>query len=167
MTSNTVSFTASATLAAGVGAEVDVLLDGKLLGQVTVGSSTQTYTFSTPVSLNTAHDVQIEYVNDTVINGQDRNLTLNSIAVNGQTVSATSPYEVYHATGQGNFASDGAMNWNGTAEFSLPASMFGGSSSSTPAAGFYVSTTGSDSGDGSAAHPFATLAKAVTAMEQS
>ena len=51
MASNVVSFTASATLAAGVGADVQVLLDGKLLGEVTVGSSTQTYSFNTPVSL--------------------------------------------------------------------------------------------------------------------
>src|ERR1700744_1328965 len=169
MASNVVSFTASATLAAGVGADVQVLLDGKLLGEVTVGSSTQTYSFNTPVSLNAAHDVQIVYTNDHVINGQDRNLNLQSISVNGQSVSATSPYEVYHANGQGNIASSGAMNWGGTAEFKLPASMFGGTTTTPPpsTAGFYVSTTGSDSGDGSAAHPFATIGRAVTAMEQS
>jgi hypothetical protein len=35
------------------------------------------------------------------------------------------------------------------------------------ATGFYVSTMGSDNGDGRAAHPFATIGRAVQAMENS
>src|ERR1700722_19323486 len=165
---DTISFTASASLAGGIGAEVNVILDGVVIGSTTVGSATETYSFNTTLATGVGHDIQIQYTNDTVINGQDRNLYLNSIGIDGQTVSANSSYEVYHAEagGQGDFASDGNMYWNGTAEFSIPASFF--PSSSTPAAaGFYVSPTGSDSGNGSSAHPFATLAKAVTEMEQS
>src|SRR5260370_6208807 len=37
----------------------------------------------------------------------------------------------------------------------------------SPASGFYVSTTGSDSNDGSFAHPFASLAQAQSAMQHS
>ena len=167
MTSNVVSFTASSTIANGQGAAVDVLLDGKLIGSATVGSSTQTYSFNTTVSAGSAHDLQIVYKNDSVVNGQDRNLSLKSITINNQTIAATSSYEVYHANGQGDIASSGTMNWGGTAEFKLPASLFGGTTPPPSSPGFYVSTTGSDSGDGSAAHPFATIGRAVTAMEQS
>ena len=165
--SDTISFTASSTLAGAIGAQVNLIVDGKVIGSATVGTAAATYSFNTTLAANTAHDIQVQYTNDAVINGQDRNLSLKSIGVDGQTISATSSYEVYHAQGQGNLSSDGNMYWNGTAEFSLPASLFPGSSGSTTAPGFYVSTSGSDSGDGSAAHPFATLAHAVSVAAQS
>jgi len=172
---STITFTASSTLAQKVGAHVNVFVDGQKIGSTYVGSTTATYTFTAPnLALNTAHDIQIVYDNDTVIKGQDRNLHLNSISVDGKSYAATSPYEVYNATGQGSFASDGNMYWNGTAEFKLPASEFGGTLPSSPPpppppppAGFYVSPTGSDSNNGSATTPFKTLAKALSAMEGS
>ena len=180
MASNVISFTASSTLAGGVGAHVNVLLDGKVIGSTTVGSATATYSFNTTVTANTAHDVQIQYTNDTVVNGQDRNLILKSIGINGQTVSATSSYEVYHAQagGQGDLASNGNMYWNGTAEFKLPASISGGTTNppSPPpppppppptGAAFYVSTSGSSSGSGSASNPFSSVQQAITAAEHS
>ena len=123
-----ISFNASSTLSGGVGAKVNVLLDGKVIGSTTVGTATATYSFNTTLTANTAHDIQIQYTNDTTSNGQDRNLKLNSIGINGQSVSATSSLEVYHANGQGDIKSSGAMNWGGTAEFKLPASYFPGSS---------------------------------------
>jgi parallel beta-helix repeat protein len=165
------SFTASSTLAAGVGAHVNVLVDGKKIGSTFVGSTTKTYTFKTPLMAGIGHNIRLVYTNDTVVNGHDRNLDLKSVSVNGHAVLATSAREIYHALGRGNLHSTGAMNWNGNAEFKLPASMFTGTSPSpdraalTPA--YYVSTRGSDSGDGSAAHPFKTLGRAVSAMESS
>src|SRR5262249_738138 len=107
---------------------------------------------------------------DTVKNGQDRNLTLNSIAVNGHTVRSTSVYETYNAHGQGHIHSSGAMNWDGNAAFKLQGWVFTGTSPTpptSPAPGFYVSASGRDSGNGSAAHPFKTLGRAVSAMESS
>jgi parallel beta-helix repeat protein len=163
---NVISFTASAALANGVGADVNVIVDGKVIGTTVVGATTQTYSFDTTLATGVGHDIQIQYTNDAVVNGQDRNLSLKSVGVNGQTVSATSSYEVYHAQGQGNLAADGNMYWNGTAEFSLPSSFFPGSSTPS-AAGIYVSTSGSDSGSGSTGSPYASLAKAVSAAEQS
>jgi hypothetical protein len=167
-----IRFTASSTSAKNVGAHVNVIVDGKKIGSTFVGSKVSTYSFNMPkLAAHTAHDVRIVYNNDTVINGQDRNLLLKSITVDGKTVSATNSHEVYHAPGQGNLASDGNMYWKGTAEFKLPASMFPGSTPKPPphpaTRAFYVSTTGSDSGNGSAAHPFATLTKALSAMENS
>ena len=169
MANYALSFTASSTLAGGVGAHVNVLVDGKKIGSTFVGSTAKTYTFNTSLMSGTGHDIRVVYTNDTVVNGQDRNLDLKSIAVNGHAVLAASASEVYHAAGQGNLHSTGAMNWNGNAEFKLPA--FTSTSPSpgvTPlASGYYVATTGSDSADGSAAHPFKTLNRAISAMESS
>ena len=126
-TSDLVSFTASGTQAAGVGPLVTVLADGRTIGTTSVGTAVTTYSFSTTLAPNTAHNIQIKYTNDNVINGQDRNLILKSIAVDGRTVLATSQYEVYHSAvggGPGDLASNGNMYWSGTAEFSLPASLF-------------------------------------------
>jgi hypothetical protein len=125
--SDVVSFTASGTLAGGVGPLVTVVADGRILGTTSVGTAVTTYSFSTSLAPNTAHNIQIQYTNDDVINGQDRNLILRSIGVNGQTVLATSQYEVYHSGafgGPGDLASNGNMYWSGTAEFKLPASLF-------------------------------------------
>ncbi|MDB5393067.1 MAG: hypothetical protein JWM91_573 [Rhodospirillales bacterium] len=178
MASNLITVSASATLANGVGPHMNVVVDGKTIGSATVGTSLATYSFNATLSPNAAHNIQVVYDNDSVINGQDRNLLLRSISVDGQSFSANSSYEVYSAQGQGNLAGDGNMYWNGSAKFSLPASVF--SASGTPAPGpapspaptpsgpgFYVSTSGGDGADGSSAHPFATLTRAVLAMEAS
>jgi hypothetical protein len=122
---------ASASLAAGVGAHFNLVADGTVIGSATVAStSTQTYSFRTALAGGgtAAHDIQVRFDNDAVINGQDRNLYLQSIAVDGQTTQATDRSEVYHATGTatsgygpGDIASSGNMYWQGTAEFQLPA----------------------------------------------
>ena len=137
--SDVVSFTASASLAQNVGPLVNVIVDGRTIGSTSVGTASATYSFNTTLTANTAHDIQIQYTNDTVINGQDRNLILNSIAVDGRTTLATSSFEVYHVPsvlGYPNniIASDGNMYWTGTAEFSLPATQFPAMSAAVKAA---------------------------------
>jgi hypothetical protein len=131
-----VSFTAYGTPAQSVFPLVNVIVDGKTIGSTSVGASTATYSFNTTLTPNIAHDVQIQYVNDNLINGQDRNLFLSSITVDGRVVAATSSYEVYHAEAgnQGDIPSSGNMYWNGTAEFSLPASLFPVTSAAVKAA---------------------------------
>ena len=102
-------------------------MDGKQVGSTSVTGTTATYSFNASFAPNVPHDVQIQYGNDTVISGQDRNLYLSSIGVDAQVVSAKSTYEVYHSKiggGPGDIPSSGNMYWNGTAEFSLPASLF-------------------------------------------
>jgi len=166
---DTVVVTASATLAGGVGAHFNLIVDGKTVGDATVGTALQGYTFHTTVAAGQAHDVQVVYDNDTVINGQDRNLNLQSIAVDGRLTTASDSHETYTPVGQNAIAGSGNMLWSGTADFALPASDFPSSPpTSTPLPpGFYVATSGSDSSDGSMAHPFATLAQAQSAMEHS
>jgi hypothetical protein len=179
---DTITFTASATLAQNVGAHVNVIVDGQNIGSTYVGATTATYSFNTTLAPNSAHDVKLVYDNDAVVSGVDRNLQLNSIGINGKTYAATSAYEVYHATGgPGDIASSGNMYWNGTAEFSLPASEFSSTtpppppppppppstSPSTPAPGFYVSASGGSGGNGTASSPFGTLQQALNAAEGS
>jgi hypothetical protein len=104
-----------------------VIVDGKKVGSTSVATTYTTYSFNATLTPNVAHDIQIQYINDTVISGQDRNLYLRSITTNGLVTLATSAYEVYHSAvggGPGNIASSGNMYWNGTAEFSLPAALF-------------------------------------------
>jgi hypothetical protein len=102
------------------------VVDGVTIGTTSVGTTSTTYSFNTTLAPNTAHDIQIQYTNDIVVNGQDRNLILSSIGVDGKTVLATSQYEIYHAQagGQGDLMGNGNMYWSGTAEFSLPATFF-------------------------------------------
>jgi len=124
-TTDVVSVTAYGTPAASVYPLINVIADGKTIGSTSVGPATATYSFNTSLAPNTAHDIQIQYTNDDVINNQDRNLLLSSIAIDGRAVAATSSYEVYHAVaGPGDLPSNGNMYWTGTAEFSLPASLF-------------------------------------------
>ena len=177
-TATTIVVNASASLAAGVGADFTLLVDGQKVGSATAGTAENAYTFQTNLTAGEAHDIQVEYTNDTVIDGQDRNLFLQSISVNGTTVPATSSYEVYDpiaGVNQADKPGDGNMYWDGTANFTLPASFFPASSTTTPPAtstsdppsAFYVSTSGSASGTGTQANPFATLAQAQSAMENS
>ena len=128
---DTIAVNASASLAGGVGAYFTLIVDGITIGSATVDStSTQAYSFNTALvgGGSAAHDIQVKFENDAVINGQDRNLYLQSISVNGQTTAATSGAEIYHATGSastgfgpGDVTSSGNMYWQGAAEFSLPA----------------------------------------------
>ena len=129
--SDTVVVNASASLANGVGAHFNLVVDGVTIGDATVSSTTtQAYSFNTTLAggSSAAHNIKVLFDNDAVINGQDRNLYLQSISVNGQTTAATDSHEVYHATGSastgfgpGDLASNGSMLWQGTAEFNLPA----------------------------------------------
>ncbi|MFC0406629.1 right-handed parallel beta-helix repeat-containing protein [Roseomonas elaeocarpi] len=180
LTTYEISVNASATLAQGVGAHFRLLVDDVQVGDATVGTNQQSYDFDASLDSSKAHSIKVVYDNDTYVDGQDRNLLLQSISVNGNTVQATDAREVYHATGgPGDLQSTGDMVWAGTAEFNLPSSVFGSGSTSNPVSSlapaasasapnaFFVSTTGSDAADGSAAHPFASLARAVAAMEGS
>jgi hypothetical protein len=123
-----VAFSASASLAQGVGPHVNVLVDGKTIGSANVGASSATYSFNTTLTRNMAHDIQIQYTNDISIPGQDRNLFLASITVDNQVIPSSSRYEVYNAPGHGTFPRSGSMYWDGIANFNLPKTLFAGNS---------------------------------------
>ena len=185
--SDTIIVNASATLAAGQGADFDVIVDGTRIGNATAGTMESGYSFNTTLSPGAPHDIEVVYTNDATANGQDRNLLLQSINVNGQTIAASSDVETYTATGNNGavYSGDGNMYWAGSASFQLPASFFQAgtvqpvsaptqslaparsSSAAATGAAFYVASSGNDAGDGSSGNPFATLGRAQQAMENS
>jgi hypothetical protein len=122
-----VGFTASSSLLRGLGAHVNVFVDGKFIADTYVGTQTATYSFATSkLAPNVAHLIQLQYNNDLVIPGQDRNLYLTSITVDKQVFLARGKYEVYQSVSHGTFPSRGAIYWNGVVNFNLPASLFPG-----------------------------------------
>jgi uncharacterized protein (DUF1800 family) len=66
---------ARADLAAGVGAQMQVRLDGELLGTVDVDSITATdYSFTPAAPLAAGARIDLSFTNDANVNGEDRNL---------------------------------------------------------------------------------------------
>ena len=108
---STITFTAYSSLAQGIGAHVDVIVDGRKVGSTYVSATTKPYAFTANLAPNTPHDVKLVYDNDPVVNGADRNLYLKSINVAGHAVAATSRYEVYHVWGQGNHSGATAIGF--------------------------------------------------------
>ncbi len=114
---------ASGQAAGGVWPQFRLLLDGVELGQATVGStSAGRYTFKAQVAPDQAHKVQIVYFNDGYVNGQDRNLLVKSLEVNGKTVASTSPLVTYDKgapDGKDVVPGQEGMWWNGALDFAL------------------------------------------------
>jgi hypothetical protein len=110
---STLTFTASSSLAQNVGAHVSVIVDGQK-----VGSTSSTYSFNANTALDTAHDAQIVNDNDTVVNGQYRNLIPKLISVDRKNFAATGSNEVYHSQDMGSLAGNDNIYLSGTAEFS-------------------------------------------------
>ena len=80
---------AGADVAAGVGAMMTVRVDGIALGTVEVNSASfSSFSFPAP-TLKAGSKVDVVFTNDAVINGQDRNLYVSSVAGGGQWVLPT------------------------------------------------------------------------------
>jgi parallel beta-helix repeat protein len=150
---------APSALTGGVGAQSSVLVNGVIVGVVAIGGSTATYSSKTGhATTATDRGIQIRYGDVAPANGQDERPASSANGVNAQPVGVADSLEARH--GHGEPIADGATGDKLPAiRFALPRTR------ASPA--FYVSTSGSDGGDGTAAHPFATLTRAVSAMEQS
>ncbi|NML27864.1 calcium-binding protein [Zoogloea dura] len=130
----TIVVSARATLAAGVGAQMEVWLDGKKIGSIVVDSTTtKTYQFTTDLNISTeASKLDLLFTNDAVINGEDRNLIVSSVKLNGHEMKPTDP-GVTLDKGGGATAFDNkdvipgqaGLYWNGALRFTLPVSVFG------------------------------------------
>ena len=164
-----------------------LIVDGAIVGQQTVTATSTSYAFAESLSTNITHRIQVAFYNT---NGA-RALELQSISVNGTVYSATDPSEIY-VSRVGTVTGVGDLQYGGIATFQIPAGtttttvppvtvtptpvtpvtvtpapVVTPTAPNTPASGFYVATTGNDGGDGSLAHPFATMARAQAAMEAS
>lgn len=101
-----------------------LMIDGKDVGQASVGSAEpKAYTFDVDVSSAQAHKVQVVYDNDDVNAGSNRDLGIKSIVINGHTLSPTDASYERHDDAGGTMAGQEGLWWNGALSFSTPASL--------------------------------------------
>jgi len=125
---DTLTVRASASLAANVGALMQLRVNGVILGTVEVRSTTGAdYVFAAP-SLAAGSKVDIAYLNNDTIGGQDRNLFVQYIRSGGTTLAAVAPsVQLDSGTGEAAFdgmgtaPSTGALYGNGALRFTVPA----------------------------------------------
>jgi len=113
----TIVVNASGTPAGGVNAHFKLLVDGKTVGEGITGTTAKDFAFTAKVTSDTAHKVQVQYDNDAVVNGVDRNLMVNKVTINGKAVLPTASnvsYDKFALDGKEVIAGQAAMKWNGT-----------------------------------------------------
>ncbi|WP_448202579.1 carbohydrate-binding domain-containing protein [Azospirillum sp. sgz302134] len=114
---STITVNASGTPAGGVNAHFNLLVDGHKVGEGVASTTAKDYSFTTSLSADQAHKVQVQYDNDAVINGQDRSLTVNKVTINGHAVAATASNVTYDKgalDGKDVVAGQSGLWWNGT-----------------------------------------------------
>ena len=125
---DSITVRAYATLAANVGALMQLRVDGVALGTVEVRSTTGAdYLFAAP-KLVASSKLDLVFLNDLNANGEDRNLFVQYILAQGTTLVANGP-GVQLDTGTGEAAFDGVdtspgagtLHSNGALRFSMPA----------------------------------------------
>jgi hypothetical protein len=127
-TSAAILVNAKGTAAAGVNAHFTLLVDGHAVGGATVGTAAKNYAFTATVSADTAHKVQVQYDNDGFAGGQDRNLFVDSVSVNGHSYAATDAAVTYDKgalDGRDVVKGQSGMWWNGTLVVAADKSLFG------------------------------------------
>jgi hypothetical protein len=111
---NSVTVRARASLAADVGAMMEVRIDGALIAATEVRSATfQDLRFPLPTVVAGNAKLDIVYTNDATIDGADRNLFIESVTVNRSTLLPTDPGVVFDR-GSGSAAFDGIDVVTGT-----------------------------------------------------
>ena len=123
----TITVNASGTAAGGVNAHFKLLVDGRTVGEATVGTASKDYTFTTNLTADQAHKVQVQYDNDGSVNGADRNLFVNTVTINGHAFAPTDSAVTYDKgalDGKDVVAGQSALWWNGTLQVAAPAGDF-------------------------------------------
>lgn len=80
--SDTISIVAYGSPADNVNAEFELLINGKSAGIRTVTRTPNLYTFIT--IKDSIETIDVKFINDAVINGEDRNLFISKVKLNGQ-----------------------------------------------------------------------------------
>ncbi|PWC31883.1 carbohydrate-binding domain-containing protein [Azospirillum sp. TSO22-1] len=166
--------------AGGVAPHFKVLVDGVQIGEGRATSGILTpYTFKTDLDPTLAHKVQIHYDNDATINGQDRNLFVKSVTINGHDVKVTDAGVTYDKgafDGKDVVAGQEGLYWGGTLGFTAPSVYFEKPIYPPPTGpAFYVAANGKDTWSGKLSAPnadgtdgpFGTLERARDAMRSS
>lgn len=119
------SLTLRSDLAAEVGARAAVRFNGSDLGSLSVDGSSREYSLSLPRAPKMGDTIDVRFTNDAVVNGQDRNLYVESISAGGSTATPTEDGVTYDIGDSWEEATDGedvrkaqtAMKWNGALRF--------------------------------------------------
>lgn len=124
------------TKAGNVWPHFKVLVDGVVIGEASASTTAaKSYSFSTNLALNAGHKVQIQYDNDAVINGVDRNLFVDAITINGNKVSPTAAMVTIDQgalDGKDVIAGQKGMWMNGTMVVDAPSTYFPGTVTPPP-----------------------------------
>ena len=160
--SSTVVINAHGTPAGGQNAHFTVLADGQKIGEGTAGTDAKDFTFKADLSADQAHKIQVQYDNDGVANGVDRNLHIGSVTINGHEYATTDSavsYDKGALDGKDVVKGQSDLWWNGTLSVNAEKSLFASSGSDTgtttptaPSSGSGStggSNTGSNTGSGS------------------
>ena len=87
---------ASGTPASGIYPSFNVYVNDQLIGtQAAVSASLQTYSFATTLPKTSIRRIMVQYTNDATIGSEDRNLTLQSVTLDGVTTASTASTVVY------------------------------------------------------------------------
>ncbi len=157
----TIVVNAQGTAAGGRNAHFTVLADGTVIGEGTAGTQAQDFAFTAALAADRAHDIQVRFDNDAVIDGADRNLRVNTVTVNGHEIAATDAsvrYDKGAPDGLDVVAGQADLPWNGTLVVTADRSLFasggtagegGASDGAAPSAPAPTDTpSGSDGGAG-------------------
>ena len=128
---------ASGTAAGGVSPHFKLLVDGAVVGEGTAGGDAKDFSFDANVTADQAHKIQIQYDNDGAVDGQDRNLTVNAVTINGHKVAPTDPSVTYDKGAlDGKDVVPGQANlwWNGTLAVAAPKEFFASTTAAAPPA---------------------------------
>lgn len=156
---------ARASVSGGVGALMEVRVDGQLVGSTEVRSSTYTSYVFQVTSTSGSGVVDVVFTNDATVSGTDRNLWVKSVTINGNSYTSTDTamrYDIGAGTaafdGQNTLPGQEGLFWNGSLRLTLPTTA--AAAAAVSGDGYFIDQSiGSDANIGSAAAPFKTLAR--------
>ncbi len=134
---STITVNASGNAAGGVNAHFNLLVDGHKVGEGVAGTTAKDFTYTTNLTADQAHKVQVQYDNDAVVNGQDRTLFVNKVTINGHAVASTASNVTYDKgalDGQDVVKGQSGMWWNGTLQVAADKSWFPSATAATATA---------------------------------
>ena len=162
--SSTVVVSAQANVVDGVGAHFNLLVDGQKVGEGMAGTAAKTFAFTTAVTPDTAHKVQVQYDNDT----SGRDLIVNRININGHAVAPTDAivsYDKGALDGRDVVAGQSGLWWNGTLVVAADTSYFPATkAAAVDADGLWLHTVARQAADAAPALPSDSLPHTVDGL---
>jgi hypothetical protein len=102
------------------------MIKGTVIGEAYTTNSLKSYTFTSDWNINDFSQVMVHYDNDRNVNGEDRDLYVPSIVVNGVEISSTASttkFDRYSLDGKDVMAGRVDLLWAGYLVYNLPSSL--------------------------------------------